>query len=175
MNLKISIFEYFFLASMLLAVGGCGDDITSFGNLRPYRVSSNSMLPALTPGDRILVDKQYYEDRKPQRDDVIIFEYAYKNTKIWLKRVIATEGDIVEEKDGIVFLNGKAIKESDAAKNVNFGPVTVAKDKVFVIGDKMDKSIDSRIFGLIGLERIKGKAVYIFWSNKLGKIGTQIR
>ena len=72
------------------------------------------MAPAILAGDCIIVDVQYYQANNPQRGDVIVFQYPEDPKRIFIKRVIAVGGDVVELKDKIVYLNGKAIDDPHA-------------------------------------------------------------
>lgn len=96
--------------------------------------------------------------------------------KDFIKRVVAVEGDIVEVKDKNVYVNGKPL-ENNRGVNIdpaiyprggetrdNFGPYTVPKESVFAMGDNRDRSFDSRYWGSVNLNEIKGKAFIIYWS-----------
>lgn len=96
--------------------------------------------------------------------------------KDFIKRVVAVEGDIVEVANKKVYINGKPL-ENNRGVNIdsfiyprgheprdNFGPYTVPKDSVFVMGDNRDRSFDSRYWGSVELNEIKGKAFIIYWS-----------
>jgi signal peptidase I len=156
--------------------------------IQAFKIPSGSMLQTLLVGDHILVNKFIYgtkipfSDRrvlifkKPERGDIIVFKYPENPKKDFIKRVIATEGDAIEERDKTVYVNGKAGKEPYAQhsdKDIrpggndprdNFGPITVPEGKVFVMGDNRDQSYDSRYWGFVDLKEIKGKALIIYWS-----------
>ncbi len=156
--------------------------------IQAFKIPSGSMLPTLLIGDHILVNKFIYGTeipfsdkrvlifKKPERGDIIVFKYPENPQKDFIKRVIATEGDAIEERDKTVYVNGKASKEPYAQhsdNNIrsggndprdNFGPVTVPEGKVFVMGDNRDQSYDSRYWGFVDLKEIKGKALIIYWS-----------
>ena len=96
--------------------------------------------------------------------------------KDFIKRVVAVEGDVVEVKDKKVFVNNRPL-ENNHGVNVdpsiyppghdqrdNFGPYTVPKHSVFAMGDNRDRSFDSRYWGSVNLNEIKGKAFIIYWS-----------
>jgi signal peptidase I len=155
--------------------------------VQAFKIPSGSMIPTLLIGDHILVNKFIYGTkipftdnrllvfRKPEKGDIIVFKYPENPQKDFIKRVIATEGDIIVEKDKIVYVNGKASAEPYAQHydnylkyapdpRDNFGPLLVPKDKVFVMGDNRDQSYDSRYWGFVDIKAIKGNALLIYWS-----------
>jgi len=162
---------------------GCNgflDDIRAF---RTYKMSSQSMMPTLIRGDCIIVDHKYYRDRLPKRGDIIVFEYPKDSSKDMMKRVIAVEGDMIRGQNKNIDLNDRLIEEpyvQHTANEIiekldNFGPITVPADTLFVMGDNRDQSIDSRMFGVVRLEKVKGKALYIYWSRQLSRIGIRLQ
>lgn len=126
----------------------------------PLRVDGDSMQPNLHDADRLLYTKSYEE---PTRGDVVIVEDGQGDL---LKRVVAIGGDTVEIRDDIAFVNG--VPEQNArivlarGSGVTLHPITVPQGHVFVLGDNRPISYDSRIMGTVPLERIKGKAVFVF-------------
>jgi signal peptidase I len=161
--------------------------------IQAFKIPSGSMIPTLQIGDHILVNKFLMGTpvdvpftnihlfrmpglRKPQRGDIIVFKYPEDPTRDFIKRVIGIEGDVIESKDKTLSVNGRKLVESftqhvDSSvkpygvdRRDNFGPVTVPKESVFVMGDNRDQSYDSRFWGFVDLPRIKGKAIIIYWS-----------
>ncbi len=161
--------------------------------IQAFKIPSGSMLSTLQIGDHILVNKVLLGTpvdipftninlfrmpgiREPKRGDIVVFKYPEDPTRDFIKRVIGIGGDIIEEKDKEVFVNGQkliepyvqhvesAIKPSTMDKRDNFGPVTVPMGKIFVMGDNRDQSYDSRFWGFVDVDQIKGKAVIIYWS-----------
>lgn len=105
-----------------------------------------------------------------------VWQLITDDCKDFIKRVVAVEGDTVEVIDKKVYVNGKPL-ENNRGVNVdpyvyprgpeprdNFGPYTVPKDSVFAMGDNRDRSFDSRYWGSVNLNEIKGKAFIIYWS-----------
>ncbi len=171
--------------------------------IQAFKIPSGSMIPTLLIGDHILVnkfifgtripfsDKRILVFRKPERGDIIVFKFPENHKKDFIKRVIATEGDVIEERDKIVYVNGKALTEP-YAKHIdslfrfgindprdNFGPIKVPEDKLFVMGDNRDQSYDSRYWGVVDLKEVLGKALVIYWSwdpddwarfNRMGRL-----
>jgi signal peptidase I len=150
---------------------------------KAYRISSATMMPTLIPGERVMVNLKSYVSKGPAKGDIVIFQNPEKPSSDIAKRVAATENDIIESRDKIIYLNGKVLIEpyvqhdDENVKNDqrdNFGPMTVPKGKVFVMGDHRDQSYDSRYLGYVDVNQIKGKVIYIYWSNEMHRIGKAI-
>ncbi len=133
--------------------------------------------------------------KDPKRGDIIVFRYPLEG-KDFIKRCIAVEGDVVEIKNKKVYVNGTRLVETyvehsdrrtyPALKREkdyqrawedrhflrlpyardNFGPVTIPEDHLFMLGDNRDNSSDSRFWGPLHTNRIKGKAMVIYFSYK---------
>jgi signal peptidase I len=143
-----------------------------------YRVNSASMEDALLTGDYIFVNKLAYDYGKlPQPGDIIVFKYPNNPDKDFIKRVLALPGQTVQVADKIVYVNGAVAALPPTAKNTdqkvmpgdlsfrdNFGPYVVPQGQYFVMGDNRDDSQDSRFWGSVPVQNIKGKAVFIYWS-----------
>jgi len=186
-NQKIIRFHgklYIYISFLILAavLSACSDYPNRLFRFKPYKFPAKSMAPTLLPGERILVDLQYYRDHKPERGDIIVFEYPKDPAKDFLKRVIAIEKDVVKGEGRKIFLNGQPLEEpyvqhtrNEIAKEMdNFGPVTVPRGTVFVMGDNRDESLDSRLFGVVSVEKVKGRVLYIYWSKKWSRIATKV-
>jgi len=156
--------------------------------VQAFKIPSGSMKPTLQIGDHILVNKFLYGVKipfvrstlipigNPKRGDIIVFIYPEDRSKDFIKRVIAVEGDTVEIQNKKILLNGKprddghgvyadtVIFPASIQPRDNFGPVTVPKEKVFVMGDNRDQSYDSRFWGFVDLKDVMGKAFIIYWS-----------
>jgi len=156
--------------------------------VQAFKIPSGSMEDTLLIGDHLLVnkfiygtklpfsDKRILKLRDPRRGDVIVFVYPEDPSKDFIKRVIGTPGDVVEEKDKQLFVNGKPYanpheihKEKDIIpKEMNprdtFGPITVPPGSYFVMGDNRDRSYDSRFWGFVSRDKIKGLAFIKYWS-----------
>ncbi|MCC6766065.1 MAG: signal peptidase I [Deltaproteobacteria bacterium] len=156
--------------------------------VQAFKIPSGSMLETLQIGDHILVNKLRYGIRlpilgkrvvkfqDPRRGDVIVFVYPVDPSKDFIKRVIGQPGDTVEVRHKQVYINGEKIPDpwgqfvegpgegSRLTPRDNFGPVTVPDDQVFVMGDNRDRSYDSRFWGFVPLDDVRGKAFVIYWS-----------
>lgn len=142
------------------------------------RVPTESMMPAINPGNHLLVSRLPYYYRDPIRGEIVVFKY---NKDLLIKRVIATPGDEIDIKENKVYINGKLLDETSylsehvktylyAGSKVEF-PYKIPKDYYFVMGDNRLNSKDSRVFGAISRSSIIAKAGYrIYPINQIGKI-----
>lgn len=137
-------------------------------------IPSGSMLPTIQPGDRVLVNKFIYRFESPQRFDVIVFEPPLETGQHedFIKRVIGLPGEIVEVRDGQVFINGEPLKEDFILEkpNYSYGPVKVPSNCLFVMGDNRNQSFDSHYWdNWLKIDKVKGEAFYIYWPiNRMG-------
>ncbi len=141
----------------------------------PTVVSGASMYPTLEDYDVLLLSKAIYKLHGPQRGDIVVFQHQ-PDAKNYIKRVIGIEGDIVEIKDGLVYVNGIQLEEDYLIeadiKSVDI-KVQVTKGKYFVLGDNRNGSKDSRSVevGLVDEETIIGKAYFrLFPISKIGMV-----
>lgn len=146
------------------------------GNVvQAYKIPSGAMMPTLLIGDQILVNKYVYKKQTPQRGDIAVFEFPKDPTTDYIKRVIGIGGDLVEIKDKKLFVNGVLQNETFVihtgkhfiSSNIprdNFGPYTVPLNTLFFMGDNRDNSYDSRFWGIVDNEKVKGKAICFYWS-----------
>ncbi len=152
--------------------------------VQAFKIPSGSMKNTLLIGDHILVNKFIYgiklpfigtklvPIKDPQPEDIVVFEYPDDPSKDFIKRVIGVAGDRIEIRDKKVYVNNKLLDQDFAIFTDNrsiqsrddFGPVTVPKDSLFVMGDNRDNSHDSRFWGFVKLKAVKGKAFIIYWS-----------
>jgi len=144
--------------------------------VQAFKIPSGSMIPTLLIGDHILVNKFIYRFEKPERGDIIVFKYPQDPSRDFIKRLIGKPGDTLEIRNKQVFINGKPLYEpyvihegGEAAVGIpsvrdNYGPITIPEGYFFVMGDNRDCSLDSRFWGLLPEDMIKGKAFIIYWS-----------
>lgn len=183
-------FYYLLFAVVAIGVNMITEDILKidpFGGIKSYKIPSGAMIPTILIGDRIIVDLKYYADHNPQKGDIIVFKYPENPSKDFIKRIVAAENDIIESKNKIIYINGTALNEAyvqHVDNNIrpkgddprdNFGPLTVPRDKIFVMGDNRDQSYDSRYWGYVDKDQIRGKALYFYWSKQMNKIGKEIK
>lgn len=125
------------------------------------RVDGDSMYPTLKDND-IIVFNRLHKD-KVDINDIIIC--ALDNSNLIIKRVIAKYGDTVDIINNKISINGNLLNSIDfdvnAYSDLEF-PITLKKDELFIIGDNFSNSIDSRVFGCININSIKGTLIYLF-------------
>jgi signal peptidase I len=168
--------------------------------VQAFKIPSGSMEPTLQVGDHLLVNKfiygikfpfietKYFQFKKPQRGDIIVFIYPKDRSKDFIKRVIGTEGEKVEIVHNKIYINNQLIDDpwgryDETALSTKylqpmerFGPVMVPANSVFVLGDNRDNSQDSRFWGFVNVNEVRGKALIIYFSwdryaqNLLGKV-----
>ncbi len=133
--------------------------------LQPYIIPSSSMEPTLMPGDRILVNRLAYRFWVPNRGDIVVFAFPLDPKRTFVKRIIALEGETVELKENQVFINGRVIQEPylKAGDYPPYGPLTIPKGKVLVLGDNRNQSGDSREWGLLEKSYLIGKSWFVYY------------
>ncbi len=179
--------------------------------IQAYKIPTGSMEDTLLVGDFLLVNKLIYGSQspanipfteikipqfrlpalaEPKAGDVVVFRFPQDADIDYVKRCVATGGDVVEIKNKKIFINNRpwtldeelpGIKYDDpeiiprnkgyepvypegAGSRDNYGPVTVPEGHIFVLGDNRDRSYDSRKWGFVPLDHVIGKAVLIYWS-----------
>jgi signal peptidase I len=134
--------------------------------------------PSLAPWEARLLGK------KPiQRGHVIVFKFPEDPSRDFIKRVIGLPGETVEVRDKVVYVDGKALEEgythfsdtplrsddpeyalrTDKVRD-HWGPRTVPAGQLFVMGDNRDNSRDSRSWGFLPEDQVKGRALIVYWS-----------
>lgn len=136
-------------------------------------VDGASMEPTLSNGDNLIVDKLSYRFHDPERFDIIVFPFKYKERTYYIKRIIGLPGETVQiDEDGNIYIDGDLLLESygrEIIKPENIGrasePIVLGEDEYFVMGDNRNNSSDSRteIVGNIKREDILGKAWVRIW------------
>lgn len=162
--------------------------------VQAFQIPTGSMIPKLLVGDFLLVNKMAYvrpsfplegallPQKRIKRKDIVVFKWPKDLTKDFVKRVIGLEGDKVEIRAKQLYVNDQPIDEPykihkddkayskddvynyDLAIRDNYGPVVVPEGHLFVMGDNRDDSADSRTWGFVPLDNIKGKPWIIYFS-----------
>jgi signal peptidase I len=164
--------------------------------VQAFKIPTGSMENNLLIGDHLLVNKFVFGPslssaertllpmRDIRRGDIVVFKYPDDPDRDFIKRVIGLPGDTLELRNKKVYINGQPIDEPyvhfldtspDAQEVTSFdvreryGPVKVPERQYFVMGDNRDNSQDSRYWGFLPREFIKGKALMIYWSYESGR------
>jgi signal peptidase I len=159
--------------------------------VQAFTIPSGSMMDTLLVGDYILVNKFLYGPeipfteqrvpglRDPQRGDIIVFKYPQDEKRDFIKRIVGTPGDTVQVRGHQVYVNAQPIREPYIKRvegplpstgqtycGYAYGcePTVVPPNSYFVMGDNRDNSQDSRYWGFVKRDKIKGKAFLIYWS-----------
>jgi len=143
-------------------------------------IPSESMVDTLLVGDHLLVSRFGYDAevpftglhmklwRDPHRGQVVVFRAPLPGSPDYVKRVIGVPGDRLEIKRGVVWVNARPLAEPYRHTPPNprdtLGAITVPPESYFVMGDNRDNSQDSRYWGFVKRDKIKGKAFLIYWS-----------
>lgn len=140
-------------------------------------VPSPSMVPTIQVQDRFLLNKTAYWFKSPQRFQIVVFKPpARAGVKDdFVKRIIGLPGEMIKIHGGVVYINDQPLPEPyitpDRAPIGEFGPYIIPEGNVFVMGDNRNNSQDSRYWGPLPLENIKGEAWLRFWPlNRAGVI-----
>lgn len=143
-----------------------------------YYIDGPSMQTTLMPRDRVLVNKLSYRLHDVNRGDVVVFDrLSGQNHDDLIKRVIGLPGESVEIKSCLVYVDGKLLEEpyldpvqlaqtdlrNRCGNYVDVAPEVVPIDYVFVMGDNRVQSFDSRAFGAIEIDKIRGRAFVSIW------------
>lgn len=142
-------------------------------------VDGSSMEPMLSNEDNLLVDKLSYRFREPERFDIIVFSFRYKEDTYYIKRIIGLPGETVQiDDEGNIYINGEILEENYGkeiikAETVGLAkePIVIGEDEYFVLGDNRNNSTDSRSPLVANVKRkdIIGRAFVRIWP--LAKIG----
>lgn len=140
---------------------------------RPFQVNGQSMYPNYHNGEYILTNLISLRLGPIDRGDVIVFESPIDDEKDFIKRVLGVPGDEVMVKAGFVFVNGIKVDEFDYLPSDyrtyggNFlpegTPKIVPENEYFVLGDNRNFSSDSREWGFVSKDLIKGKSFLVYW------------
>jgi len=144
--------------------------------IRPFLIPSDSMAPALLPGDYVFAVKTTGPGGGPDRGDIVILydpEDAEKRSYM-AKRVVGMPGETVKITEGALYIDGKYVSEpyiAAAARPVyEYGPVRIPGDAYFVLGDNRNNSSDSSLWNqAVPKDDILGRVVFIY--NPIRRMG----
>ncbi|MDG2616122.1 signal peptidase I [Thermoleptolyngbya sichuanensis XZ-Cy5] len=138
----------------------------------PRYIPSDSMVPTLQVGDRLVVEKVSYRLHPPAQGDIVVFDpptqlqqLGYTTDQAFIKRVIGQPGQTVQVHLGKVWIDGKPLTEPYIAEPPGYEmrAVTVPPGHVFVMGDNRNNSNDSHVWGFLPVENIIGRAIFRFY------------
>lgn len=146
--------------------------------VQAFWIPSGSMIPTLEVGDRVLVAKFWNWFFEPSKGSLYVFRYPVDHERDFVKRVIAIPGDIVDIKDGTVYINNQPMKEDYVKFNDHFNlrpgifsevPFKVPEKNYFMLGDNRSNSQDSRYWGFVPFEDLRGPVFFRYWPlNRIG-------
>jgi signal peptidase I len=140
--------------------------IITFG-FQVARVDGMSMDPTLHDRDRLVVNKLAYQMHDPRVGDIVMLYYPLEPEKLFVKRIIAREGDLVRIVDGRVFRNDVPVDDSFVTpqhrSHEDWGPRLIDQGFYFVMGDNRTGSFDSRQWGLVPKRYVIGKVQARWW------------
>lgn len=179
-----SVFREYFEAILIAAI------FLRFTNVfvvQTFYIPSGSMEDTLLIGDHLFVNRFIYGPaatdlerqllplREVERGDIVIFRSKTEKGMDIVKRAIGVPGDTIQIERGELYLNGKDVADESYAVHKRpdppfaprdwFGPVTVPERRYFFMGDNRDESLDSRFWGFLPAHLVKGRALFIYWSN----------
>ena len=134
-------------------------------------VDGQSMEPTLYNNDNLIVDKISYRFKDPERFDIIVFPYQYKDDTYYIKRIIGLPGETVQiDTEGNIYIDGEILEESYGKEIIKdpvlaAQPITLGDDEYFVLGDNRNHSGDSRFadVGNVNRSQIIGRAFFRMW------------
>ena len=162
--------------------------------VQAFKIPTGSMEKNLLIGDHLLVNKFVFAPTMSglertllpidpvRRGDILVFKYPQDPERDFIKRVIGLPGETLEVRNKKVFINGKPLDEPyvhflfppeerapgdvnfDLSEKSDYGPVTVPERHYFMMGDNRDNSEDSRYWGFMPADYIKGKALFVYFS-----------
>ena len=162
--------------------------------VQAFKIPTGSMENNLLVGDHLLVNKAVFSpiafdaeaavlpNGSVERGDIIVFKFPLDPERDFIKRVIGLPGEKIEVRDKTVHIDDKPLTEPylpshmtrlvpgavAVAQRDNHGPTTVPDGHYFMMGDNRDNSEDSRYWGTLPHDHIKGKAVVVYWSYVSG-------
>lgn len=144
----------------------------------PRYIPSDSMLPTLQVGDRLIVEKVSYYFHPPHVGDIVVFappaslqHDGYTQDQAFIKRIIGEPGQTLQVKNGQVYRDGMSVEESyiNEPPITDWGPQEIPENAFFVMGDNRNNSNDSRFWGFLPKQNIIGRAWFRFWpASRLG-------
>jgi len=141
------------------------------------RVDGTSMVPTLQNNELVVIYRlAYHFGQDPQRGDIIVFDSINRPDDELIKRIIGLPGDEIVIRGGQVLVNGDPLEEAYIAAAPEYsGSWQVTEEKLFVLGDNRNVSSDSHVWGLLPLDEVVGKAIFVYWPiDEIGVINKDL-
>jgi len=158
--------------------------------VQAFKIPTGSMENNLLIGDHLLVNKFVFAPTATGleeavlpidtigRGDIIVFKFPEEPARDFIKRVIGLPGETIELRNKRVYIDETLLDEpyvrflippdedsgGDFDVRVQYGPVTVPEGHYFMMGDNRDNSQDSRYWGFLPEEYVKGRALFVYFS-----------
>jgi signal peptidase I len=175
------------LVAIACAVLETSNFLNPLAVFRAFRIPTGSMCPTICVGDRIVADIRAFRGNRPQRGDVVMVLYD-KSPGLFVKRVVGIEGDEMSDLGGRLEVNKSPVELVTSAcgtpatrRTSDYQPppdvplFRVPEHHIFVVGDNLDNSFDSRYFGALDESRLRGRPLYLYWSATPNRIGCAIK
>lgn len=170
---KSSWLSFFAMLAMVVVI--------SFGLrafvFQPFEIPSGSMEETIMPGDMVFSEKISYYFRTPEQGDIVTFADPDQKGRTLIKRCIATGGQTVDLRNGVVYVDGQPLSEEYTNAKPSYPlnstrvsyPYTVPDGYIWVMGDNRTSSQDSRYFGAVSVKSVSGRAFLTYWPlNSIG-------
>lgn len=152
------------------------------GLLYPLFVPTGAMTPAVSSGDRVIMEGVSFLSRQPRRGDIVVFKTdgiaSLQPSSIYIKRVAGEPGEHIRISEGKLFVNDRLVSLSNEMGQIEYNlppnspnsgalqPQTelkVPEGSYFVLGDNSTNSLDSRFFGSVPRGNIMGRVLFCYW------------
>ncbi len=154
--------------------------VCAFGGVRPFRISTGSMMPELTPGDYFVSERITFMARSPLRGDVVLLRAEglppLQEGLIYPKRIVGLPGDRLRLAEGKLYVNEKHVAFRNRHGEIAYvglpgskyltsssNSVTVPDGHYFFLGDNSTNSLDSRACGFLPAKSIWGRPWFCYW------------
>ncbi len=169
---------YILITLLIFSTNLLANDQTEISGYYTNKIIANDMAPTLEAGELISSNPSYYDENPILRNDIILFQSPKEDGKLWIKRVIGLPGETVTVKFGKIYINSEELLEKyvNDEKNQKVSlkmnkTLVLRENQYYVLGDNRDNSYDSRFLGPINKELIKAKAIRIYFSSNITRIG----